>query len=137
MGRYAARTRFVELRLDGRPHGVYVLMEKLELHDDRVDAGSRACSSGRSPGRLRRRARRSGTPVSGGPILFEDPERDDLGAARIRAVPPSVSAAERALYGRTAPETGWRAHLDEGAAVDFLLVNELFKNQDASTPART
>src|SRR5918992_4054251 len=36
MGRYAARTRFVNLRLNGRYHGVYVLMEKLELGDDRV-----------------------------------------------------------------------------------------------------
>src|ERR687895_356044 len=38
MGRYAARTRFVKLRLNGRYHGVYVLMERLELGDDRVDA---------------------------------------------------------------------------------------------------
>jgi hypothetical protein len=35
-GRYAARTRFVHLRLNGRYHGVYVLMEKLELGKRRV-----------------------------------------------------------------------------------------------------
>ena len=40
MGRYAARTRFVELRLNGRYHGVYVLMEKLKLHDDACAATS-------------------------------------------------------------------------------------------------
>ena len=28
LGRYASRTRWVELTLNGRPHGVYVLMER-------------------------------------------------------------------------------------------------------------
>ncbi|HYI19169.1 MAG TPA: CotH kinase family protein [Solirubrobacteraceae bacterium] len=135
MGRYASRTRFVELRLDGRRHGVYVLMEKLKLHDDRIDV--------EEPGQLvewtfgwqvrQKRERSFRLPVSGYHILFEDPERDDLGPERIRAVRAELSAAERALYGDgfRRPATGWRAHLDEGAAVDFLLVNELFKNQDA------
>ena len=40
MGRYAARTRFVELRLNGRYHGVYVLMEKLELPRPRARRAS-------------------------------------------------------------------------------------------------
>src|SRR5687767_7507887 len=34
IGRYAARTRFVELVIRGRTRGVYVLTEKLKLHDD-------------------------------------------------------------------------------------------------------
>jgi hypothetical protein len=37
-----------------------------------------------------------------------------------------VEAFEAALGG-----PGWRAHLDEAAAVDYVLLNELFKNQDA------
>jgi hypothetical protein len=45
----------------------------------------------------------------------------------------SFAAAERALHGDAFrdPRTGWRAHIDEAAAVDYVLVNELFKNQDA------
>jgi hypothetical protein len=35
-GRYAARTRYVQLRLNGRYQGIYVLMEKLELGKRRV-----------------------------------------------------------------------------------------------------
>jgi hypothetical protein len=38
-----------------------------------------------------------------------------------------VRAAERALYG----PGSWRAHIDEAAAVDYVLLQELFKNQDA------
>ena len=38
-----------------------------------------------------------------------------------------MRAAERALYGRGS----WRPYLDEAAAIDFVLLQELFKNQDA------
>jgi CotH kinase protein len=130
MGRYAARTRFVEVRLDGRYHGVYVLMEKPKLQKDRIDVAE--------PGQLlewtfgfqaRQKGRSFRLPVSGYHILFEDPERGDLGRKRRAQVRRSIGAAERAIY-HSRP-TGWRRHLDAGAAVDYILVNELFKNQDA------
>jgi len=64
---------------------------------------------------------------------LEDPERGALAPRRRGAVRESLAAAERALYGRRFrdPELGWRAHVDDAAAVDFVLLNELFKNQDA------
>ncbi len=37
MGRYASRTQFVELELDGEYLGVYVFMEKLKRDGDRID----------------------------------------------------------------------------------------------------
>jgi len=134
LGRYASRTRFVELRLNGRPQGVYVLMERLKLDGDRVDVDK--------PGNLLEwtfdwQARKKGTffrlPRTRRAILFEDPERGTLPPRRRAAVRESLAAAERALYGRRFrdPERGWRAHVDEAAAVDFVLLNELFKNQDA------
>src|SRR5918999_934848 len=83
IGRYAARTRFVELRLNGRYRGVYVLMERLEL--------------------------------------------GDLTARRARELARPVKAAERALYG----PGSWRRWIDVPSAVDFAILNELFKNQDA------
>jgi hypothetical protein len=133
-GRYAARTRFVELRVDGRYHGVYVLMERLKLDGDRVDVDK--------PGNLLEwtfdhQVRGKGTPFrlprTRRAIVFEDPDRGDLSARRRAAVRRSLSAAERALYGRRFrdPRRGWRVHLDEAAAIDFVLLNELFKNQDA------
>jgi CotH kinase protein len=130
MGRYAARTRFVEVRLDGRYHGVYVLMEKPKLQKDRIDVAE--------PGQLlewtfRWQARRKGSsfrmPVSDYRILFEDPERGDLGPKTRAEVRRSIAAADRAIH-HSQPD-GWRRHLDAAAAVDFVLVNELFKNQDA------
>ena len=134
IGRYASRTRFVELTLNGRSQGVYVLMERLKLDGDRVEVDK--------PGTLLEwtfdwQARRKGTffrlPRTRRAILFEDPERGALPPRRRGEVRESLAAAERALYGRRFrdPERGWRAHVDEAAAVDFVLLNELFKNQDA------
>jgi hypothetical protein len=134
LGRYAARTRFVEVRLNGRAHGAYVLMEKPKLQKDRIDLPEPAhlmewtfSYQARNKGRYFR------LPVSEYFLLFEDPERKDLGKRRRSQVRGSLGNAERALYGDgfRDPATGWRRHIDEGAAVDYVLVNELFKNQDA------
>jgi hypothetical protein len=124
MGRYAARTRFVRLRLNGRAHGVYVLMEKLELGDERVQG--EALFELTFPFQARSKAPSFTTPVKRRPIVWEDPERGDLSRARAGRLAAKVRAAERALYG----PGSWRRHLDERAAIDFVLVNELFKNQD-------
>jgi hypothetical protein len=124
MGRYAARTRFVRLRLDGRAHGVYVLMERLELGDDRVRGD--ALFEFTFPFQARSKDPSFRTPVKRRPIVWEDPERGDLTAREARRLASKVRAAERSLYG----PGSWRRHLDEAAAVDFALVNELFKNQD-------
>jgi hypothetical protein len=126
MGRYAARTRFVELRLSGRHHGVYVLMEKLELGRVRGDFLLEMTS----PGQALRKDPSFRTPT-GRPVVWADPERDDLRRARALAIRDRVARAERALY-RGGP---WRRHLHAGAAVDYLLVQELFKNQDAMGPS--
>jgi hypothetical protein len=127
IGRYAARTRFVQLQLNGRYHGVYVLMEKLKLHDDRVRGDFLLELT--SPGQAMRKDPSFRTPITRRPVVWEDPEREDLRRGPALATRDRVARAERALY-RGRPGA-WRRHLHAGAAVDFLLVNELFKNQDA------
>jgi len=131
LGGYASRTRLVEVWLNGGYRGVYVLMEKLKLHEDRVDKPE--------PAQLlewsawsKRKGMDFRLPGADVPILFDDPERSELGKARRKAVRRSLVAADTALYGATFadPVSGWRRHLDEASAVDFVLLNELFKNQD-------
>lgn len=124
LGRYAARTRFVELRLRGRYHGIYVLMERLELGDDRVQG--EALYEFTFPFQARSKAPSFRTPVKRRPIVWEDPERGDLTRAEAERLARPVRAAERALYGRG----DWREHIDAASAVDFALLNELFKNED-------
>jgi hypothetical protein len=124
IGRYAARTRFVRLRLNGRRHGVYVLMEKLELGDDRVDG--EALLEFTFPYQAQSKDRSFRTPVKRRPIVWEDPERGDLTRARANTIARRVRGAERALYG----PGDWKRRIDVASAVDFALVNELFKNED-------
>jgi hypothetical protein len=66
------------------------------------------------------------TPILRRPIVWEDPERGDLTARRARALARPGKAAERALYG----PGSWRRRIDPASAVDFALLNELFKNED-------
>jgi hypothetical protein len=124
-GRYAARTRFVRLRLNGRFHGIFVLMEKLELGKDRVRG--EALYELTVPSQAKRKDPSFRTPIRNRPIVWEDPERGDLSKKRAIALARPVRRAERALYG----SGGWTRRIDAASAADFALINELFKNQDA------
>jgi hypothetical protein len=129
IGRYAARTRFVELRIRGRTRGVYVLMEKLELHPARIRGAEDAfVLEITSPRQALRKGVDFRTPVLRLPILMEDPEREDLGAPRAARIRAAVARTERAIHGGRSG--AWRRHLHGSSAVDHLLLNELFKNQD-------
>ena len=98
LGRYAPRTRFVELHLNGRYHGVYVLTERVELGKERVQGD--ALLEFTFPFQARTKNPSFRGPVRGRPIVWEDPERKDLTRARANAIAAPVRAAERALYGR-------------------------------------
>jgi len=120
LGRYASRTRFAEVRLNGRYQGVYTLLEQPELGRARVHG--RALLELTEPHKLRRGDRAFRTP--GGALLaFADPERPARAAAR--RIAAAAGAAE------TAMARGDLARLDVGAAVDHVLLSELLKNQDA------
>lgn len=114
------RTRYVEVVLNGRYHGVYVLMEKLKLDGDRV-AGPTEEDDGflleyTHNSKIDPGDRFFRTPVTRTPIIFEDPERGDMNAAEARAITRSVGAFERALYSRAQ----WDFDLSMGNPADVL-----------------
>ena len=121
IGRYAPRTRFVELRIRGRSRGVYVLTEKLKLHPRRVRGAFLMEMT--SPRQARDEDVAFRTPLLHRPFVFQDGDED-----RARAVRAAVSRAERAIVGGGAG--AWRRRLHGPSAVDHLLLTELFKNQD-------
>jgi hypothetical protein len=135
---YASRTVFVELFLNGRYNGVYVLMEKVKLGPNRVRVNARDVTGGYLlEGTGHRRVKASDRPiygpVTGKPYLFNDPPRKDLTQVRVRWIRDYVHAFERALYAESFrdPARGYRRYLDLPSAVDYVLLNELFQNQDA------
>jgi len=121
LGHYASRTRFVTLRLNGQGRGVYILMEQLRRDHDRVD--SDALVELTAAAKLDRGDTAFGLPATGLVARVADVSK----TAGATAVGAAAQAFERALY-----EGGpWREQLDVSAAVDYVLLQELFKNQDA------
>ena len=153
IGRYAVRTRFVEvfLNIDGRPlddndyYGVYALMEKISRDEDRVDVERIFPEHDREPG------------VTGGYMFKIDrPDPGDSGFSgagqNVRYVYPKEVDIERperdaqesyvrqffsdmgTALGRTSladGEDGYAGLIDIGAAIDHHLLNVLAFNVDA------
>jgi CotH kinase protein len=129
-GRYAPQTRHVELMLNGRYRGVYVLTQKIELGEGRVEAED-GWMLELVFGYQARGERHFRSPRTGRPLIFTDP--DDPDRRQARGIRRDVVRFERALYGKRFrhPRLGWRSRLEPRAAVDYVLLQELFGNQDA------
>jgi hypothetical protein len=121
LGLASSRFRHVTLRINGRYRGVYVLMERAELSKRRV----------RGDALLELTERHKlddgdeSFPAAGG-LAVRHVEPDEADKKKARAARQAVAAFEAALGG-----PGWRAHLDEASAVDYVLLAELLRNQEA------
>ena len=135
LGRYAARTQLVEVAVNDSYEGVYLLAEQLKVNDSRIAVDDSDLQGGyllhmispeRTPGELF-----FTTPVKHQPIVYKDPGRDEIKYGRAAWVRDYVGRFERSLYGGTYRDRrrGYRRYLDLDAAVDYMLLNELFRNQ--------
>jgi hypothetical protein len=144
MGRYASRSRFCELVLNGRPRGVYVLLEKIKRDRNRVAVAELDSSDV------------AGDPLTGGYIVKIDKPGNESFAS---AVPPWPGAHQRIAYQYHYPEddaiapeqktyiqsfirsfeavlngpdpaSGYGPLVDLGSFVDHFLLNEICKNVD-------
>lgn len=129
LGRWAPRTRHVELYLNRRYQGVYVLSEQAKLDPARVSVARKGITGGYLV-ELSSEAFPGGFegPVSRRFYGHKDPRRKHLRSDEAAWIAGYVAAAEHAVAAR---DGSWRAFLDEPSAVDYLLLQELFSNQDA------
>lgn len=150
IGRYASRTRFVELFLNegkyenlGAEHyaGVYLLMEKIKRGKKRVDIRSLK-STQEDP-----------SEITGGYILKIDkldpydsyfftrygtqlihvyPKGRDVSSAQKAWIRNYMNAFESALAGKdfADPDNGYAKYIDIDSFIDHFIINELFKNTD-------
>lgn len=133
-GRYASRARFCEVVLDGDYQGVYVLLEKIKDDGDRVDLADTDRLGGGYIAKLDKRTGDgdatwpSRDPATGQFVRyqFHDPDGDALTAAQREEIEASFDAMEAATLDGSFPDV-----LDLGAFVDYVIVNELAKNNDA------
>ena len=145
IGRYAPRTKLVELYLNGGYEGVYVLMEKIKRDGDRVDI------SKLNPDEI------SGDDVTGGYILKFDwfftgdniggfqsnvdgmtynyhyPQPSDIVQEQEDYIIDYIDNFENIMSSDnyTDLDTGYPSIMNVESFVDFILLQELAKNVDA------
>ena len=145
IGRYASRTKFVELFLNdngdatiGDKHyaGVYLLIEKIKRGKDRVDIKSLkpANITGGYILKIDKMDRyetyfltRSGTR-----LFHVYPKGHEMSAAQKAWIQNYMSEFEAALAGKDFkdPERGYPKYIDIDAFIDHFIINELFRNID-------
>jgi hypothetical protein len=150
IGRYAPRTKFVELYLNetGASElsttyaGVYLLVETIKIAKRRVDIhplnprhkGNRYVSGGYI---LKIDTVNQDDPYFitdfGTRIIIEAPNRDQLNIEQMTWIKNYMNEFEHALDSDEfdSPDKGYTRYIDVDTFVDFFLLNELLKNIDA------
>jgi len=151
LGRYASRTRFCELVLNGQYMGIYVLMEKVKRDVNRVNI------AGLNPAEI------AGDDLTGGYIIKIDKETGSGNGGWNSAFPPLgrsgsqqihfqydyPSATEIVIEQRNYiqqyiynfetslnsstfndPVNGYAKYIDVESFIDFFIINEVSKNVD-------
>lgn len=149
-GRYATRTKYVELVRDGGYEGVYILQERIKRDKNRVnisklepkDASGDALTGGYivkidkvAGGRSKQwyslfkpDPRSPFTPL----FQVDYPRFEDLTNVQFDYIKNKVNAFEAAIYGPNYRDNdkGFRSFIDEDSFVDYFLLTELTRNVD-------
>lgn len=150
LGRWAPRTQFCEVVLNGNYIGVYVLMERIKTNPGRVDIDpldyadtldnhitggyivkvDKTTAGGVIAWTSPYTCQAPGT----GPIRFQlhDPTIDTIHPLQKAYIQDYITDWEVALKSSnfSDPVTGYKPYIDVGSFIDFFLINELSKNVD-------
>jgi len=148
-GRYAVRTRFVEMFLNTDGNGlsssdyigVYVFMEKIKRGADRVDIAELQPSDNAEPqisgGYIFKKDKLDGgeptfSTSRGLSLIYVEPKPEDITDAQKDWIKNYLNQFEAALYGSNFmdPENGYAKYIDVGSFIDVHILVELTKNID-------
>jgi hypothetical protein len=151
VGRYAPRTRYCELMINGEYQGLYVLIEKIKRDKNRVDISKLEPSEN------------EGDDVTGGYILKIDKTTGTSGPGFYSSFAPPNRVADQSIFFQydypkfdqitleqkayikkyirdfetvlnsssfADPVNGYQKYIDMNSFIDFLIVNEVSKNID-------
>ena len=129
---YTPRFHFVELILNGSYNGTYQIGDKLKISKHRVNVGDDGFL-------LEIDARASSGDCSftvehlSNPVVIVDPDLKE-GDANYNYVRDFVVMADKVLYASYYRDfdKGWQKYMDIDSFVDWYLINEIAKNNDAS-----
>lgn len=150
LGRWAPRTQFCEVILNGNYIGVYVMMERIKAAPGRVDIDplqindtldnhltggyivkvDKTTAGGVIAWTSPYTCQAPGT----GPIHFQlhDPDIDTIHSLQLAYIQDFITDWEVALKSNafTDPITGYKAYINVQSFIDYFLINELSKNVD-------
>lgn len=148
MGHYATRSKHCEVIINGQYQGIYFLCEKIKRDSSRVDISKLDSIDN------------AGIQLTGGYIIKNDywdatnswllgyhpidhptydvhlvydyPQPDKITPQQKTYIQTYINSLESALYspGFADPLTGYRAYLSTASFIDYLIVNELSRNND-------
>jgi subtilisin-like proprotein convertase family protein len=147
-GHYAPRSRFCEVMINGSYQGIYLFTEKIKKDDHRVDIATLDLDDN------------DGDSLTGGYIIkldyhdadnsflsdyqpidhpgydvyyvYEYPTPSDITYPQKNYIQEFMRSLEGTLYGAdfTDPVIGYRAWLDVPSYIDYMIVNEVARNND-------
>jgi len=151
LGRYAPRTRFCEVVMNGAYLGIYVLMEKIKRDDNRVNIArlnpSEVSGDDLTGGYIIKIDKESGSGNGGWSSSFTPPNRsgnqqiyyqyDYPSAANMvtqqkNYIRQFMNNFEATLMGSTFNDkvNGYAKYIDVDSFIDFFIINEVSKNVD-------
>lgn len=130
---YTPRAHFVELFLNGRYHGLYLLSEKIKESKDRVNIGKNGfLLEIDARAEMDPNSRVFHSPHITYGIDIKEPECD-IGDENYYYIKQFINEVDSVLFSDKFkdPINGWQKYLDVNSFVDWYLINEIANNQDA------
>ncbi len=151
LGRYAPRTKFCELVLNGEYQGIYVLIEKIKRDKNRVDISklepTEIAGEDVTGGYIIKIDKETGTGNGGWTsnypprgrsnnqviyFQFDYPKASTIATEQKQYIKQYVDEFETALIGSNFkdPVQGYASYIDVDSFIDFFIANEVSKNVD-------
>ncbi|TAL63355.1 MAG: T9SS type A sorting domain-containing protein [Bacteroidetes bacterium] len=142
-GRYASRTKYCELVLNGQYQGVYILMERIKRDKNRVDIAKlntwENAGDSLTGGYIIKLDKPTGNPGGGWTtatsavyLQYEYPDPDSISLQQQDYIRQYVDSFETALSGPNFadPVNGYAKYCDPNSFMDYFILTELSRNID-------
>jgi hypothetical protein len=145
MGSYAPRTAHIELILNGEYLGVFLVVEKLKIDDNRIDIAKPSTENitggylleMTTEGRLGSDEPYITGSRSNKPFAINSPDTEDLTTAHQDYIQGYIDDFEEALYNKVyTGDSGYRNYIDVPSFLDHMLVAEIVRQLDLFTASQ-
>jgi len=129
---YTPSFHYVELMLNGRYNGTYMIGDRLEVNSTRVNVGTDGYLLGIGMGSSSGNVSFT-TDHMERPFVILSPQTK-VGDSNYNYISDYLDKAEETLFGSdfTNEDIGWQKFLDKESFVDWYIINEILRNEEAS-----